>query len=390
MTSLVEEPTRKHTLPCSRAWIRKRMIPQHLGQSASPTPTATITSSRHSPNSVEKFNPFHDALGRFANKMGFKTYSANPKMRAAQPSIIRSARAGHGRTANVHRESKGENVGQNYAWMRGQPIPGRPANSQTSAPTRNRQQTQKPAQKPTQNPPAQQKPAAQAKPGTVAAGKAQNAVDGKDLAGKFRFNDNSTDYSIEQVIKAQGFDGKPTLTSDKAAFASACKASNFIAKRGVGATDQRTLDAYDQALKTGDFYVKCSGGSVHGYGMYAASVAANGRNAKFGIRDAEGTAQAYAAGSRAQKIYTMTLDKSAKIGDEYTLKQQMRRDTEFQNVCNASKMNSWYTQDVGVYAAYKGYDAYIANSGRSSTSGSSSDYTVILNRSKVIIYDQTV
>ena len=285
---------------------------------------------------------------------------------------------------NVHRESKGENVGQNYAWMRGQPIPGRPAGGQTAAPSGNKQQTIKPAQKPAQ------KPTTQAKPGTVAAGKAQNAVDGKDLAGKFRFNDNSSDYSIEQVIKAQGFDGKPTVTSDKAAFAQACQASNFIAKRGVGASDQRTLDAYDQALKTGDFYVKCSGGSVHGYGMYAASVPANGRNASSGIRDAEGTAKAYASGNRAQKVYTMTLDKSAKIGTESALKQQMRNDTEYQKVCSASKMNTWYTQDVGVYAAYKGYDAYIANSGRSSSSGSTSDYTVILNRSKVIIYDPSV
>ena len=291
---------------------------------------------------------------------------------------------------NVHRESKGENIGQNYAWMRGQPIPGRPANTQTAAPSGNKQQTAKPAQKPAQKPTAQQKPAAQAQSGTVAAGKAQNAVDGKDLAGKFRFNDNSSDYSIEQVIKAQGFDGKPTLTSDKAAFSQACQASNFIAKRGVGASDQRTLDAYDQALKTGDFYVKCSGGSVHGYGMYAASVAANGKRASSGIRDAESTAQAYARGNSSQKIYTMTLDKSAKIGTESALKQQMRNDTEFQSVCSASKMNSWYTQDVGVYAAYKGYDAYVAGSGRSSSSGSSSDYTVILNRSKVIIYDPAV
>lgn len=226
------------------------------------------------------------------------------------------------------------------------------------------------------------------KPGTVADGTAKNAVNGQDLAGKFRFNDKSSDYSIEQVIKAQGFDGKPTLTSDLAEFSNACKASNFIAKRGVGASDNATLDAYDKALKTGDFYVKCSGGSVHGYGMYAASVAANGRNARSGIKDAEDTAQSYAGWrSSTSKIYTMTLDKSAKIGNEYDLSRQMRSDKEFQSVCNASKMNRSYTQDVGVYAAYKGYDAYVAGSGRSSSSGSSSDYTVILNRSKVILYE---
>lgn len=269
----------------------------------------------------------------------------------------------------------------------------RPATAPSAPTAPSKPKPTKPAQKPAQKPTADQKPTAAQKPQTpaqsdsVASGAAKNAVHGKDLAGKFRFNDNSSDYSIEQVIKAQGFDGKPTLTKDRAAFAKACQASDFIAKRGIGASDQRTLDAYDQALKHGDFYVKCSGGSVHGYGMYAASIKANGSNAKSGLRDAEGTAQTYASGNRAKKIYTMTLDKSAKIGNESTLKRQMHNDTEFQSVCNASKMSRYYTQDVGVYAAYKGYDAYVAGSGRSSSNSSSSDYTVILNRSKVIILD---
>lgn len=247
---------------------------------------------------------------------------------------------------------------------------------------------QKPAQKPQdQQKPAQPKqPAPPAKTG-VADGKAANAVNGQDLAGKFRFDNSSRDYSIEQVIKAQGFDGKPTITKDLAAFTSACQASNFIAKRGVGASDQRTLNAYDQNLKSGDFYVKCSGGSVHGYGMYAASLKANGANAKAGIQHAQSTAQSYAGYSRASKVYTMTLDKSAKIGNESALKRQMYSDTEYQKVCNASRMRSSYTMDVGVYAAYKGYDAYVAGRGRSSSSSQYSDYTVILNRSKVIIYD---
>ncbi len=251
---------------------------------------------------------------------------------------------------------------------------------------------QKPAQKPTwqqkpQNKPQQPPPSN--KKGNVANGNAEHAVNGQDLAGKFQFKRGSTDYAIEQVIKAQGFDGKPTMTDDLVSFTNACKASNFIAKRGVGASNQRTLDAYDQALKTGDFYVKCSGGSVHGYGMYAASVAANGKKAYSGIKHAESTAKAYANGSRSQKIYTMTLDKSAKVGTERALYQQMQSDTEFLNVCRKSGMRSSYTQDVGVYAAYKGYDAYIAGRGRYRSDGSGSDYTVILNRSKVIIYDDS-
>lgn len=317
--------------------------------------------------------------------MGFKTYSANPKMKVAQPSILRSHQAGHGRVLNVHHESKGESITQNANWLATGQKPAVPA-----AVSRQRYQQRKLRQQ-QQN--QQQQQQSQSQPQTqstgVAAGKAANAVNGRDLAGRFKFNKHNPDYAIEQVIKAQGFDGKPTLTSDKAAFASACKASNFIAKRGVGATNQQTLDAYDQALKTGDFYVKCSGGSVHGYGMYCASVAANGSRASSGLSHAGSTANSYAYGG-SKKIYTMTLDKSAKVGTESALSRQMQNDTEFLNVCRKSGMNSSYTRDVGVYAAYKGYDAYIAGPRRLSSDGSCSDYTVILNRSKVIIYDASV
>ena len=369
---------------------RKNPAQRHLQPpdlSASPTPTASTTSSRRSPDSVEKFNPFHDALGRFANKMGFKTYSANPKLKAAQPSIMRAHQAGHGRVLNAHRESKGESITQNANWLTTGQKPAVPAAVSRQRYQQRKLQQQQQAQQQQQS--TQNQPQNQS--ASVSSGKATNAVNGKDLSGKFQFQSNSQDYAIEQVIKAQGFDGKPTLTSDKAAFAQACQASNFIAKRGVGASNQQTLNAYDQALKTGDFYVKCSGGSVHGYGMYAASLKANGSNAKSGISHAESTAQSYATwGKNASKIYTMTLDKSAKIGTESQLKRQMASDSAFKQACNSSSMNTRYTYDVGVYAAYKGYDAYIAGSRRNSADSSYSDYTVILNRSKVIIYDPSV
>ena len=326
--------------------------------------------------------------------MGFKTYSANPKTKDGAAAINRSAAAGHGRTLNVHRESKGESIQQNANWLATGQKPRVPAAvSRQRYQQRKLKQQQQQAngqnddQKPAKKPTVQQKPDAPAKTGTVADGKAANAVNGQDLAGKFQFDNNSRAYSIEQVIKAQGFDGKPTVTNNLADFTSACQASNFIAKRGVGATDQRTLSAYDYNLKNGEFYVKCSGGSVHGYGMYAASIRANGTNASSGIRHAESTARSYAGYSRPSKVYTMTLDSSAKIGNEATLKRQMRSDTEYQRVCSASKMRSYYTMDVGVYAAYKGYDAYVAGRGRNSSNSQYSDYTVILNRSKVIIYD---
>lgn len=66
---------------------------------------------------VEKFNPFHDSLGRFSNKNGFSSYSANPNTKAGAMAIARSAAAGHGNTANVHRESYGESIRQNANWI---------------------------------------------------------------------------------------------------------------------------------------------------------------------------------------------------------------------------------------------------------------------------------
>ena len=66
---------------------------------------------------VAKFNPFHDAAGKFSNKNGFKTYSANPKTKAGAMAINRSMQGGHGRTMNVHRESKGESITQNARWL---------------------------------------------------------------------------------------------------------------------------------------------------------------------------------------------------------------------------------------------------------------------------------
>lgn len=56
---------------------------------------------------VQKFNPFHDALGRFASADGFKTYSANIYSKAGAKAVARSAAYGHGETKNVHASSVG-------------------------------------------------------------------------------------------------------------------------------------------------------------------------------------------------------------------------------------------------------------------------------------------
>ena len=73
---------------------------------------------------VEKFNPFHDKLGRFASKNGFSTYSANPKTTSGAKAISRSVDYKHGATINVHHESQGKTLDENAYWLKtGQKMP---------------------------------------------------------------------------------------------------------------------------------------------------------------------------------------------------------------------------------------------------------------------------
>ena len=85
---------------------------------------------------VEKFNPFHDAQGKFSSSRGYKSYSANPKTKAGAMAISRSTRAGYGAVMNVHRESKGENIYQNDVWINSgkKPTPSAMARAQANNP----------------------------------------------------------------------------------------------------------------------------------------------------------------------------------------------------------------------------------------------------------------
>ena len=85
---------------------------------------------------VEKFNPFHDARGRFSSSKGMASYSANPKTKAGQMAIDRSTAAGYGAVMNVHRESKGENIRMNDQWIKNgqKPNASQLARAQANAP----------------------------------------------------------------------------------------------------------------------------------------------------------------------------------------------------------------------------------------------------------------
>lgn len=146
---------------------------------------------------------------------------------------------------------------------------------------------------------------------------AAGVVDGKDILSTWKRRESEFDFEIEDIINAQGFDGRPTvLGADE--FDKAVKAANggngFIAQRTYSAPDQETLDEYRKMLYEGKWYVDCStGGSQYGQGMYCAAdytgKLSDGIKEEMqhyiSLNESRGAEHAY--------VETMTLDPSAKI-----------------------------------------------------------------------------
>ena len=100
-------------------------------------------------------------------------------------------------------------------------------------------------------------------------------ANGNDISGTWKRRAGEFDFEIEDVINAQGFDGKPKIVSQEE-FDELVKQANdgngFVAQRTYSAPDQETLDAYRDQLYNGKWYVDCStGGAQYGQGMYCAA-----------------------------------------------------------------------------------------------------------------------
>lgn len=374
---------------------------------------------------VEKFNPFHDSRGRFSNKNGFASYSANPNTKAGAMAIARSAAAGHGKTMNVHQESYGETIRQNANWLghhnynvgprqtgsgtltqRVEPkngLAGASAhgyvwqyynrlNNRTTKPNKQtqnqqqqgQQQPQKPApakqpkpqqaqQKPAQQ---QQKPASDRKP-----------VDGKDISATYKYDSKQGGNALNQVAKQQGYDGKPTVVKDRKEFSKAVQESGVMAYRTIKAgTDvvtgkHKTGAEFADDLKNGDtFSHNGSGWRAYGSGIYIAATA-NPVQGKAPSRSATNSAKSDSKnyGNSTSKTVGMTLTKDAKIGDYNQLNSDFNR-------MRASTRNSKYGPDkadgFAAYCASKGYDAVCAKN-----AGWGCDYIIVYNRTKLVIFD---
>lgn len=258
-------------------------------------------------------------------------------------------------------------------------------------------------------------------------------VQGKDITGTWKRRFDEFDFEIEDVINAQGFDGLPRVVSAEE-FEKCVREANgwkgLIMQRTYSAPDQETLDAYRQQLYEGKWYVDCStGGSQYGQGMYTAAdyngVLSKGisdemkhyqilgsdrlgeissNNLNLIVQNQKNTANEilnqYKNGELSKDIgvaeyrrvnsmnpseylatymkdsniegarsytETMTLDPSANI-IEYSDARKMMLNSDTEDV------------DMGVFASKLGYDAINAVG-----HGESGSYTVVLNRTKLII-----
>ena len=327
-----------------------------------------------------KFNPFHDSLGRFASAHGFKTYSANPKTRAGALAIQRSNADGHGRTLNVHAQSKGESVRQNANWLATGQKPKVPA-AVSRARYQQRKLQQQQAQQQGQNQAAQsqQKPAQAAKPAAQAKPKStgHQMVEGKDISKTFRTDPKSSKKTFDQVTEQQGFNKKPRVV-DQADFDAAVKASGLVAYRtwnpGVDGMSGKSMSATDfkNQFKNADTLDAAGNGMrAFGGGIYTAAT----KNPKKGVapnqqaaQSAKSNSQVY--GGRGRDTAAITLDPSAKIANHSKISKQ------FWSLSRNERDR--FGGDEGTYAAALGYDAMRVSRG-------SCDYLMIYNRTKAIV-----
>lgn len=374
---------------------------------------------------VEKFNPFHDRLGRFSNAQGFSSYSANPKTKAGANAINRSAAGGHGRTLNVHRESKGESIQQNARWLATGQKPKVPAaTSRAQYQQRKlRQQQQQAAQAASagQNNQAQQntqKPSAQAQTQNQAQ---QTATQSKVVHVNQKMRSGSTmdvDFNQSKVAGALNkefkgtAEGKDLTKSFDATKLKASDSYNYQSRYTNHAADMQGFNSpakkvsqaeFDQLSKAcGDeFYRTISGTTLNGKNVNAKGF----KNAYTSESDLNmnGT---YGGRVYGDGIYTVSAKMNAGRGKTYTAKDaaDVKRESQYYgdgrttlkmtwlskpNIVTESKLNSeWnnlsnsekskFGNHKNTYACAKGYDAIYTGS---------SNYMVVFNRSKVAVLD---
>ena len=228
---------------------------------------------------------------------------------------------------------------------------------------------------------------------TMTAPQTTTITDGKRLEMALQKIKPKTD-DISDIIKLQGFDGKPTVLS-KDEFLKAVTDDTFIAQRTYTANTKQKLQGYVDMLRNGDFYVDCRvGGRAHGKGMYCAADFTKGKELRY-IVEEMGHYQKigmYQRGEQWTMTETIALHPSAKIIQESDV-HQFYKDYLVETYWEEKKKGGTMTikelkrlitqsesRDDGVLAAAMGFDAI-----RADKYSRGADYVIVLNRTKLIL-----
>ena len=188
----------------------------------------------------------------------------------------------------------------------------------------------------------------------------KNVVQGKDLT-------SSESSDVEELIKLQGFDGKPILIKNEKNFEKLLNEDTVGMYRGIYSENPEKVKEYKKMLREGEFKPNNDNQYVSGRGLYTACYSPEDANAKVSARE---LAEKYA---RFRNMFS-------KSGTE----------VEYKNTGFVERFT--FTKDIKIYVPNeseiilkdyeiikKGYDAYYNRN---------KDYVIILNRTKMIILDK--
>lgn len=141
-------------------------------------------------------------------------------------------------------------------------------------------------------------------------------VNAESVVGKWQPR-NQFSNNIDDIIDYQGFNGKPTIIYNQSEFEQAVERDHFLGERTFCADSKEDLLLYDKQLKAIDgedyFYVNCGvGGAQYGQGMYCAADYTKGTITadKF---EHEIQQYSYSDSHKFSKTNWLTLDPSAKV-----------------------------------------------------------------------------
>lgn len=338
---------------------------------------------------VLKFNPFHGWHGYFSSANDMKTYSANPKTKAGQLAIGRSA-PNHGDVLNVHRESKGENIRQNNLWIKtGIKPPVAQEWDKTHHDGKPDKKVSTKEAKEAREALAEQvgdveltstmKLALQARSGGISNPKPTNTkqvaedhyqerVEGKDISGTFDYQTmQTTKLPIDAMAEAQGWNKGATVTNDRELFDKACVKAGRVMVRTVGDTKTCTGTMTD-----GNMPLNGHGGKLLGSGLYVVDSSIKGKkNPAKEVAAAQGESYCYGT-----KQMMFTVHPNARIA---TPKQARKLEHEFHVMSKAYRKR--FGDDVGAYIASKGYDG-----AKWHDDDDPAAYTTIYNKSALIFF----